>query len=187
MTLYLRHGPGAGALQKRALAQVLAKTLFRQTNPATATELGSSAAALLAIGMIPLGSTEEALEFLRTEGTATANEARWSLTEAGERRIASANDERSIRLERILKARFGSAIPLEQLKVWFVATLAQYFERYGSETVAVLFRSAPSAAAPVLLSDLIETTARNGRLGQYVAQLTTGFRAIIESPTTDEI
>src|SRR5439155_10939970 len=116
MTLHLRHGPGAGALQKRALAQVLAKTLFRQTTPATATEVGASAATLLALGTIPLEATAEALDFLRTEGSATANEAGWSLTEAGEKRIASANDERSIRVDRILKARFGSAIPLEQLK-----------------------------------------------------------------------
>ncbi len=187
-TLYLRHLPEAGQLRGRALSQIALKVLYTLSPDSrlTETELVQRMGVLTRRPFSQDDILKKALALLVDEGQAERGDSGWRLSEEGHARMAAEEAKHRERIAEILKRRFPPELAGPALVLWFSSMTHRYFERYGSETVAAVYRLAPPLQLPSLLPDLVGETARHHGLGEHIDRLFHGFREFIERPIKNE-
>lgn len=184
--MQLRIMPGTGHLRAKATAQLIAKALYLGGEPRTRDQLVRDAPGLLGVPALPREDLDAGLDLLREGGLLSHPGTRWDLTPETRRAVELDLETQNDWLNATLRERFPQNLPGDQLRRWFLQTLARFFERYGTEMVATLYRQPVPKFTPVLLADLIGGTAAQCGIAEHAESLHEGFRGFLNFPTPTE-
>lgn len=187
-TLHLRYLPEASGLRVRAMAQLVARTLYTETRDRmTANEILAGVATLTEMPMNAPELIKKALGFMHSSGIVEEAHGAWRLSEKGRRAFADDIEQHAARLHAIFERRFPEALTFDQLLPWFNDLSQRFFSQFGSSIVAGHRGVGGKSATPVSFPELVHETLARFDLLPFETEILSGFQKFIEEPTQDEL
>jgi hypothetical protein len=186
----LRYDAGTGALNTRALAQLVAKLLFASGKGVAKKpkELAYIGAEVLGVKKLQTRSIDEALQLLQTIGLVKKNVSSWVLTESGYEKVSQDVERAARRVEGVISRNFPGRIDREPLLVWFRDACIGFYGQYGSQWAAsIARRTPPPRLTRSATESLLRRCSRRHGLESEHDALAVGFHAFIASQHSEDV